>query len=539
MQKLSDFRNFPFSRADLLLTYDANDNVTEIVYPSGRHINYIYSKKIPVQVTSIYDDDNLWKIDSIMYYASGTDTGLVKSFHDLNGVTTSLTYVPRNMISTIVSSPSVLNLTYTYDAAGNLFTFTDNLNPVLFTDSTTGNTYKYDSTYRLASVTGTATAGFTYDYAGDVVTKTANGSSYTYQYDLFRNLTGISQSPGGNLATFSYDGDGKRISKLSGGVRTIYHYDKEGRLLSESDANGNAICDYIYLGKNIVGRMDGAPPASTGIYYYHTDPAGTPLAVTGSNGAVVWRGYYEPFGNEYAIQGTIGNDIRFAGNMKDDETGLNYFGARYLDSTLGRFHAPDPVAPVDAKTGKVNGTILAEPQRLNPYAYGLNGPGRYVDEKGSWALAINVGGAVGGIVHPLGDNIYVGGAVGRYFGTSEDGHGIEKGSLFSYEHTTKSLNPLERSSEDGNYYGWTMSLVGASLSISPYKNVSDFDSRSETYGLQLGAFGVSISTSGFMTFDIASRGVGWGFFHLYSDQKRMPTISYPKTPEHVNQNETQ
>jgi RHS repeat-associated protein len=209
-----------------------------------------------------------------------------------------------------------------------------------------------------------------------------------YECDYFRNLTGISQSPGGNLATFSYDGDGKRISKLSGGVRTIYHYDKEGRLLSESEANGNAICDYIYLGKNIVGRMDGAPPASTGIYYYHTDPAGTPLAVTGSNGAVVWRGYYEPFGNEYAIQGTIGNDIRFAGNMKDDETGLNYFGARYLDSKLGRFEAPDPVAPVDAKTGKVNATILAEPQRLNPYAYGLNGPGRYVDKDGECAWLI-------------------------------------------------------------------------------------------------------------------------------------------------------
>jgi RHS repeat-associated protein len=266
-------------------------------------------------------------------------------------------------------------------AQANWPTFTDYLNPASFTDSSTSNTYSYDNTtYRLASVTGTAASGFTYNYAGDVSSKTANGSTYTHQYDLFRNLTGISQSPGGNLATFSYDGDGKRISKLAGGVRTIYHYDKEGRLLSESDANGNAICDYIYLGTNLVGKM--YEPASSGIYYYHTDPAGTPLAVTNTSGAVVWKGYYEPFGNEYAIQGTIGNDVRFAGNKKDDETGLNYFGARYMDSALGRFHAPDPVGPVDSKTGKINDKILTEPQRLNAYAYALNGPGRYVDREG-------------------------------------------------------------------------------------------------------------------------------------------------------------
>jgi RHS repeat-associated protein len=277
-------------------------------------------------------------------------------------------------------------LGYVYDAAGNLATFTDNLNPVSFTDSSTSNTYNYDSTYRLASVAGTAPARFTYNYAGDVGTKTANGSTYTYQYDAFRNLTGISQSSGGNLATFSYDGDGKRISKLAGGVLTIYHYDKEGRLLSESDANGNPICDYIYLGTNLVGKM--YEPASSGIYYFHTDPAGTPLAVTDSSGMVVWRGYYEAFGNEYAIQGTIGNDVRFAGNKKDAETGLNYFTARYMDTTSGRFMAPDPIGPVDSKTGKINNKMLTEPQRLNAYAYALNGPGRYVDRGGKNPLLI-------------------------------------------------------------------------------------------------------------------------------------------------------
>ncbi len=174
---------------------------------------------------------------------------------------------------------------------------------------------------------------------------------------------------------------------MSVGVAGFEEYCREGRVLSESDANGNPICDYIYLGKNLVGKRY----ASGGIYYYHTDPAGTPLAVTDSKAAVVWRGYYEPFGNEYAVQGTASNDVRFAGNKKDDETGLNHFGARYMDSLLGRFVAPDPVGPVDSKTGKINDKILTEPQRLNAYAYALNGPGRYVDRGGKDPILIVAG----------------------------------------------------------------------------------------------------------------------------------------------------
>ena len=50
--------------------------------------------------------------------------------------------------------------------------------------------------------------------------------------------------------------------------------------------------------------------------------------------------------------------------------------------------APDPIGPVDSKTGKINDKILTEPQRLNAYAYALNGPGRYVDRDGEQAIGI-------------------------------------------------------------------------------------------------------------------------------------------------------
>ena len=153
-----------------------------------------------------------------------------------------------------------------------------------------------------------------------------------------------------------------------------------------------------------------------------------------------------------------------------------------------------------------------------------------MDQKGLWAAEIHFGAGAGGIVHPLGDNIYVGGALGRYFGTTKDGRSIEKGALLSYDHTTKSLDPLERSSEDGNYYGWTASPIGFSISISR-GTVENFDDRSEIYGVNVFGIGVSVSTSGILTFDVATRGVGLGLFHLYSDSKRIPTISYPKSTD--------
>ena len=122
--------------------------------------------------------------------------------------------------------------------------------------------------------------------------------------------------------------------------------------------------------------------AADQVYYYQTDPAGTPLSMTDSTGTVVWKADYKPFGEEYAVTGSATNDKRFVGKEKDEETGLSYFGARYEDARIGRFTAVDPVRAVDPITGKTNEKVLLNPQRLNTYAYALNNPYRYVDPDG-------------------------------------------------------------------------------------------------------------------------------------------------------------
>lgn len=118
------------------------------------------------------------------------------------------------------------------------------------------------------------------------------------------------------------------------------------------------------------------------VTYYHTDPAGTPLALSDASGQVVWDADYKPFGEEGTIAGSRDNNRRFVGKEKDAETGLDYFGARYMAVETGRFLSPDPVRAVDQFSGQVNVSILDNPQRFNTYAYSLNNPYKYLDPDG-------------------------------------------------------------------------------------------------------------------------------------------------------------
>lgn len=67
---------------------------------------------------------------------------------------------------------------------------------------------------------------------------------------------------------------------------------------------------------------------------------------------------------------------RYTGKERDAESGLDYFGARYYGSSMGRFMSPDP-----------SGLYYADPrypQSLNLYSYVLNNPLKNVDPTGMY-----------------------------------------------------------------------------------------------------------------------------------------------------------
>jgi RHS repeat-associated protein len=65
---------------------------------------------------------------------------------------------------------------------------------------------------------------------------------------------------------------------------------------------------------------------------------------------------------------------KFTGKERDAESGLDYFGARYMSSSMGRFMSSDPI--------KITEDRLANPNTLNLYSYAANNPLKYVDPDG-------------------------------------------------------------------------------------------------------------------------------------------------------------
>jgi RHS repeat-associated protein len=130
-----------------------------------------------------------------------------------------------------------------------------------------------------------------------------------------------------------------------------------------------------------------ASPTRAGdvVEYFHQDALGNVRAVTNQAGQVIERHDYLPFGEE-CTSGPCANNLRvsggqprkFTGKERDQETGLDYFGARYYGSQIGRFTRVDPVY-----TWREN---LADPQRWSRYAYARNNPLRYVDPDGKIPL---------------------------------------------------------------------------------------------------------------------------------------------------------
>jgi RHS repeat-associated protein len=139
------------------------------------------------------------------------------------------------------------------------------------------------------------------------------------------------------------------------------------------------------------------------IEYYHLDALGNVRAVTNAAGQVTERHDYLPFGEECtngpcasnpALGG--GQPRKFTSKERDPETGLDYFGARYYGSKIGRFTTVDPYLDTRA--------ALFNPQRWNRYAYGLNNPLRYVDPDGrdTWD-------AMSGWFNAVSSNVFLGG----------------------------------------------------------------------------------------------------------------------------------
>jgi RHS repeat-associated protein len=223
------------------------------------------------------------------------------------------------------------------------------------------------------------TAGAVYDAAGNQM----HYSPFTLIYDAENRNTSMTSASSGNGA-FYYDAEGHRVKKEwtpSGGATTTTYY--------VYNALGQMIAEY-------------SPEISaSGTTYPFADMLGSIRAVTTESGSVAECYDYLPFGR--LLNGEFGRNAacfgsgggimpqKFTGKELDPETGLDFFGARYLSSAQGRFLTPDP-------EGK--GASLFHPQSWNAYSYVLNSPNKYIDPDGEIPLLVAtslIGAGVGAV----------------------------------------------------------------------------------------------------------------------------------------------
>jgi RHS repeat-associated protein len=125
---------------------------------------------------------------------------------------------------------------------------------------------------------------------------------------------------------------------------------------------------------------------TSGLRWFVTDQLGTPRMLFDQTGSLagVSRHDYLPFGEEIfagtggrtTTQGysaTDGVRQKFTQKERDNETGLDFFEARYYASTQGRFTSVDPLGA---------SAIVSNPQSFNRYTYVLNNPLKYIDPDG-------------------------------------------------------------------------------------------------------------------------------------------------------------
>lgn len=207
--------------------------------------------------------------------------------------------------------------------------------------------------------------------SGDISTLIESVSN---TFDGFNRLVKSENIKGGNRSTvtFVYNGDDLRTMKIvqsseEGYAKKVtnYIYDRQHVVL-ETDATQTVPVRYI-RGVNYIARMD----AMSKLSYYLFNGHGDVVQTVDETGSVENRYDYDIFGNPILTIEIAKNEIRYASEFFDEESGLYYLRARYYDPYIGRFISEDSYWGEDTN-----------PLSLNLYTYAFNDPIMYFDPTG-------------------------------------------------------------------------------------------------------------------------------------------------------------
>ncbi|GIG88595.1 RHS repeat-associated core domain-containing protein [Plantactinospora endophytica] len=238
-----------------------------------------------------------------------------------------------------------------------------------------------------AGVTSTSTypaAGAAQPHA--LASVTTGSRTDRYRYDAVGNTTertvaGATQvltwdaegqldkvTEGGKVTEFLYDADGERLIRRDPASVTLYLANSELKL---TRSTGAVSATRFYD----LGEVTAVRTSSSGLAFEVADRLGTAQLSIGAADLAVTQRRYLPFGElRGAGSGSWPTERGYVGGTVDSATGLTHLGAREYDPDLGRFLSVDPL--IDPE----------QPQQMNGYAYADNTPVTMSDPDGEWRV---------------------------------------------------------------------------------------------------------------------------------------------------------
>jgi len=203
-----------------------------------------------------------------------------------------------------------------------------------------------------------------------------------FSYDSDNNMIGAEVN--GTNWTFKYNADNQIyysktiIDFEQGGQQTLderfYIYDGLD-CIAETSTSGTILREYIRVGNvgGIVAEIRNNDPTcasgyQSGTFYYHYNHRGDVIAVSSSNGSIIFKADYDAYGNITRLDnGTFEPRYTFSTKRYFKELGLYYYGFRWYMPELGKWTTKDPLS------------LYAG---LNVYTFCINNPIALVDVYG-------------------------------------------------------------------------------------------------------------------------------------------------------------
>jgi len=309
--------------------YDSRDLLIQLDYPNGFVKRLAYDRCDRMILTRLQDPQGRIVLERRFEYdrASRLITEVFTRSDGGPSYAKRYEYDPLGRLTAVLRNGDV-DEWYRYDAASNIRACH------LFGDS------EIEADNRMLRAGSTR---FELDARGNrVATRDASGDTL-YEHDAEGHLQRAVRRDG-TVTSYRYDPVGRRLEKTHDGRSTRFHWLVD-TVFKESSEDGES--HYLFLPTTFFPIAMSRNGERTFVFF---DQIASPRELLSWDGRIVWSREASAFGVDRT--GSTGDDsfrcpIRFQGQYRDPENGLDYNYHRYYDALVGRYITPDPLG-IDA-----------------------------------------------------------------------------------------------------------------------------------------------------------------------------------------------